>query len=812
MKEMTQEREIEQLKENIRGKLKRHFGRLIEEASELEIYKAAAMCVRDEIMGDWLNTNESIEKNKKKMVFYLSLEFLTGSFFKSNLIALNKLELYTKALAGMGVDIDILAEAEPDPGLGNGGLGRLAACFMESLSTLSLPAMGCGIRYDYGLFRQRIVDGQQIEMPDNWLADGCIWEVPRPEEQFEIDFYGSVKEYYDEFGNMRHSLEGCTKVLAMPYDIPIAGYKSHTANTLRIWSARSPVYIDMSYFGKGDYIRASAEKELAETISRVLYPDDSHNAGKSLRLQQQYFFTSATLQYIVKRHKELGLDIRLLPDYVAVQINDTHPSIAIAELMRLLVDVELLPWEEAFDICSRIFSYTNHTVMSEALECWPEYLIQNLLPRIYMIIKELNRRFCANAQSRLNDLARVSDMAVIAYNQVRMANLCMSVCHKVNGVSKLHTEILKNRLFKDFNALNPSQIVNITNGITPRRWLLQANPELFGLISEALGNDSWINDMPQIAQLEAHIEERDFRDKFELIKKRNKLRFIEYIKRQGEANINPDSIFDVQVKRMHEYKRQLLNVLNILAIYFDIVDNKADRYPRTFIFGAKASPGYVRAKQVITLINAVKGLLESNPLTKDRLKIIFVENYGVSNAQIIIPAADVSEQISLAGKEASGTGNMKLMMNGALTIGTMDGANVEMYDLLGSENMFIFGMSAHEAEGILRYGGYDANKYYSDNHLLKRAVDALTDGTLGSMTHETAGLRNYLLNGEGADPYFCLKDFDSYYEKQAQLEEVYKDREQWIKKAIINVSRSHYFTSDRSIEEYNQKIWKLSRL
>lgn len=806
--------EAELLKENIKGKLKRHFGRLIEEASATEIYKAAAMCIRDDIMENWLSANEAAENGKKKTVFYLSMEFLTGGFFKANLIALDKLELYKQALDGLGLDIEAVADTEPDPGLGNGGLGRLAACFLESLSTLSLPAMGCGIRYDYGLFRQKIVDGQQIEMPDNWLSDGCIWEIPRPEEQFEINFYGSVTEYYDDKGNMRHELTGCTKVLAVPYDIPVPGYKSNTANTLRIWSARSPVYIDMSYFGKGDYIRAGAERELAETISRVLYPNDSHNAGKSLRVQQQYFFTSATLQYIIKRHKAMGLDIRELPHYAAVQINDTHPAIAIAELMRLLVDIELLPWEEAFDICGSVFSYTNHTVMSEALECWPEYLIENLLPRIYMIIKEIDRRFCRNAAAAVYEEAKVQEMAVIAYGQVRMANLCMAVCRKVNGVSGLHTQILRERLFADFTALDNEQIIGITNGVTPRRWLLQANAGLSGLITETLGTSSWAAELSAISELEKYKEDAAFRERFAAVKHENKLRLTQYLEKHGDKSIDPHSIFDVQVKRMHEYKRQLLNALNILAIYFDITENNAERYPRTFIFGAKASPGYVRAKQIITLINAVKELVESNPRTKDLLKVVFVENYGVSNAQFIIPAADISEQISLAGKEASGTGNMKLMMNGALTIGTMDGANVEMYERLGSDNIFIFGMNAQEAEAVGRFGGYEPGKYYQEHHLLKRAVDSLADGTLGRLTFETAGLKNYLLGGDGvtADPYFCLKDFDSYFARQCELEGLYSHKEDWTKKSIINVARSHYFSSDRSIKEYNEKIWKLSRL
>ena len=794
------------IKRNIAGKLKRHFGTTPEEATLLQLYKAVSLTVRDEIMETWQESNSKLFREHGRVVFYLSLEFLMGRFLTSNLIALEKYELYREALEEMNISMEAVEEIEQDAGLGNGGLGRLAACFMDSLASLSLPAIGCGIRYDYGLFKQKIVDGQQIEMPDNWLEHGCSWEIERPEEQFEILFNGRVVEYYDENGNMRHRMEGCNKVLATPYDIPIMGYRSGCANTLRIWSARSPAYFDMASFGQGDYIRASAEKELAETISRVLYPNDSHNAGKSLRLRQQYFFTSATLQYMLRRHKAMGLPVQELAKYNAVQINDTHPAIGIAELMRLLVDQELMPWEQAWEICREVFSYTNHTIMSEALEKWPCYLLENLLPRIYMILKEIDRRFRMKFAPEQGD-----ELGIIAYDQVRMANLCMAACHKVNGVSGLHTEILRHNLFKGYVPLQPAQIINITNGVTPRRWLLQANPELARLISETLGTQDWVNNMPLIAELERYHSDAAFSERFAEIKRGNKVRLAKYIQEKNGITVDPDSVFDIQVKRLHEYKRQLLNVLHILYLYFDIVENGAEHQRQTFIFGAKASPGYVRAKQTIELINAVAQLVNHDPRCRDMLKVVFIENYGVSNAQLIVPAADVSEQISLAGKEASGTGNMKFMMNGALTIGTMDGANVEMHQLLSDENIFIFGLRAHEVEGIYRLGSYNPGQIYSENAALARVIDALADGTLSP---NVASMKDYLLNGDGgyADPYLCLKDFASYAQTHEEMEGLYSDRSRWMSKAIINVARSYYFSSDRSIKEYNEKIWQLTAL
>ncbi len=801
-----------QIIEGISRKLKSNFGVNVENASKLQLYKAVSMLARDQIMEKWIDSNKKIEKSKSKMVYYLSLEFLMGKFLGANLIALNEYDNYKSALKKINIDIEDLENVEQDAGLGNGGLGRLAACFLDSLASLSLPAMGCGIRYDYGLFRQKIVDGMQIEMPDNWLSDGCAWEIPHNEEQYEICFNGYVVEYFDEFGKMCHKTEDCTKVLAVPYDIPVCGGENGIVNTLRIWSARSPKYFDMSYFGQGDYIRASQERELAETISRVLYPNDSHNNGKSLRLKQQYFFTSATLQYMLARHKRLNLPVEKLYDYVSVQINDTHPAIGIAELMRLLVDNEGFGWDEAWDICTKVFSYTNHTIMWEALEKWPAYLMENLLPRIYQIICEIDRRFREKAYKIYPwDDETVNSIAPLAYQQINMANLCLSCCHKVNGVAGLHTDILRASLFNKHQPLNPNQLINVTNGVTPRRWLKQANPLLSALITKTLKTDKWVTDLPLISALEEKAEDKAFTDKFMAIKRENKVRLAKYIKEHNGIDVDPDSIFDIQVKRLHEYKRQMLNVLKILYLYFDIKENHNPHTPATFIFGAKASPGYVRAKQIITLINSVADLVNNDPDVNKILKVVFIENYSVSNAQLLMPAADISEQISMAGKEASGTGNMKFMMNGALTIGTLDGANVEMHGILGDDNIYIFGLRANETEALSIPGVYKPMDYYNQNAMLKRVVDSLADGTLRG---DVASIKNYLLDGDGgfADPYLCLADFAQYIETYEKMEVLYNDKTAWSKKAVINTARSHFFSSDRSIEEYNKNIWKLSKV
>ena len=797
------------VKRSVSEKLKRQFGKSIETASTLQLYKAVAMTARDEIMEHWLTSVNRVTEEKKKVVYYLSMEFLTGKFLGANLTALGKYEIYRDALAELGIHLSDLEDAEREPGLGNGGLGRLAACFLDSLATLSLPAVGCGIRYELGLFRQKIVEGEQVELPDRWLFDGNEWEVARPEESVEICFNGTVREYTDETGRLCFALDNPNRVIAVPYDIPVCGYQNNYCNTLRIWSAHSPEIIDMRSFSEGDYVKASAERELAETISRILYPNDSHNAGKSLRLRQQYFFTSATLQYLLKRHKAQGLPLSVLPDYVAIQINDTHPSIAIAELMRLLVDQERLSWEEADRICRAVFSYTNHTIMSEALETWPCYLMQNLLPRIYMILCEIDRRARLDTEARAGHDA-AEHTAIIGYGSVRMANLCMNGCHKVNGVSELHTDILKNNLFADFNRMNPDQIIAVTNGVTPRRWLLQANPALSALIRETLGGDAFARDLSQLSTLEKYAADPVFCDKLAAVKRENKLRLIQAVKRTQGIQLDPDSIFDVQVKRLHEYKRQLLNVLHILYLYFDIVENGVlPTVPRTFFFGAKASPGYTRAKQIISLINAVADLVNNDPAVHNILKVVFVENYNVTKASLIIPAADVSEQISLEGKEASGTGNMKFMINGAVTIGTLDGANVEMHSLLGDDDMFLFGLHADHGENAFRYGRTAPEKLCAENSLLGRVVNALADGTLPA---NIASLKDYLLNGDGgtADPYLCLTDFSDYAAAQERVLAHYTDRSAWMASSVRNIARSGFFSSDRAIAEYNEKVWHLT--
>lgn len=800
--------EKNQIKKSFAEKLKRQFGKSIENATTLQRYKAVAMTVRDEIMESWLASVNRVNTEKKKVVYYLSLEFLTGKFLGANLTALGKYELYRAALAELNIDLTELEEAEREPGLGNGGLGRLAACFMDSLAALGLPAVGCGIRYDLGLFRQRIVEGEQVELPDRWLFDGNEWEVARPEESVEICFNGTVREYVDETGRLCFALDNPNRVIAVPYDIPVCGYKNDFCNTLRIWSASSPEIIDMRSFSEGDYVKASEERELAETISRILYPNDSHNAGKSLRLRQQYFFTSATLQFLLKRHKALGLPIERLADYVAVQINDTHPSIAIAELMRLLVDGERMAWEDAERICSEVFSYTNHTIMSEALEAWPCYLMENLLPRIYMIICELDRRARLRNTERAN--SDVADRtAIINYGTVRMANLCMNICRKVNGVSGLHSEILRESLFSDFHKMNPSQIISVTNGVTPRRWLLQANPALSAFITETLGSDEWARDLSRLSELEAYADDKAFGEKLSAIKRGNKLRLIEWINKTQNVALDPDSIFDVQIKRLHEYKRQLLNVLHILYLYFEIKENGVTyAAPRTFLFGAKASPGYTRAKQIISLINAVADLVNNDPDIKGLLKVVFVENYNITASSLLIPAADVSEQISMAGKEASGTGNMKFMMNGALTVGTLDGANVEMYDLLGDDNLFLFGLRTEQVNNAFRYGRTPPEKICADNATLGRVIASLADGTLPS---NVASLRDYLLNGDGgvADPYLCLTDFADYAATHERVLSKYLTKDAWRASSARNIARSGFFSSDRSIAEYNEKVWHL---
>jgi starch phosphorylase len=800
------------VREAVIDTLKSHFGRNIEDATKNQLFKSCAMTLRDEIMDKWQKSQKELERNGEKQLFYLSIEFLMGRALRDNLINSLRLEIYREVFEEFGINPSEIREVEPDPGLGNGGLGRLAACFLDSLATMNLPGQGMGLRYEYGLFKQKIVDGYQIEMPDTWLDDGNVWEVPRPEEQKEVCFQGKVVVDWKD-GRPMYRQEDCITVIAVPYDTPIIGYDSDRVNTLRLWSAKSPNYLDMSWFSRGDYIRASAEKELAEVISKVLYPEDNHYEGKALRLKQHYFFVSATMQYIIGNDKKNYGHLASLPERVAIQINDTHPALAIPEMMRILLDEEGMEWETAWDITVRTFAYTNHTTLIEALERWPESLIRDLLPRIHMIIKEINERYCQMLwQYYPGQWKKISDMAIIAYDEIRMAPLCIAGSHMVNGVAPLHTQILKNEVFREYHELEPHKFTNVTNGITQRRWLLNSNPRLAKLITETIGN-GWIKEPWLLEELEPYKDDSAFLKSFEEIKMKNKKALAEYVEKENGISLDVNSIFDVQVKRLHEYKRQLLNILHVMYLCNQLADNpNADIHPRSFIFGAKASPGYHRAKLIIKLINTVAEKINKNKRISEIVKVVFLENYRVSLAERIIPAADLSEQISTAGKEASGTGNMKFMMNGALTIGTLDGANVEIKNAVGDDNIFIFGLNADEVSNYYRSGTYNPRSIYEENLMLRKVVDQLVNGYLYSEnTGMFAELFQSLLYGDGgmADPYMVLADFEPYCLAHEKAQKVYRDKNSWYRKAVINVAKSGYFSSDRSITDYNNKIWHL---
>ena len=806
----------QKIKEEIIGKLNRHYGRTLDDATKEHIYKATALTVRDRMMEKWTAYRRQQRTAQRKELFYLSFEFLMGRSLGNNLLNAGLTEDYDKVLRSMGCSLEEISSQERDAGLGNGGLGRLAACFLDSLATLEYPAFGCSIRYEYGLFKQLIVDGEQVETPDNWLEDGSVWEVARPEEQVTVRFGGKVNTEMTDRG-MKVSYSDTTDVIGIPYDVPIIGYNAKIVNTLRLWSASSKKDLDMTSFADGDYLRAVEEKALAEVLSKVLYPEDNHREGKALRLRQQYFFVSCTIQWIISRFKRhhQGMDLDRLPDYIAIHINDTHPAIAIPELMRVLMDDEGMGWDQAWDIVCRVFAYTNHTIMAEALEKWPMDMFQTLLPRIYMIVDEMNRRLVNDLHSRYgDDWGKINYMSIIAYNYISMANLCLATCHKVNGVSALHTEILKNDVFRDYNNLMPDKFVSITNGITYRRWLKLANPGLSELISSKI-SDKWIKDAKELEKLLPLAEKADFRKAFKEIKRSNKVALAEYIKEHNHVEVDPDSIFDVQVKRLHEYKRQLLNVLHILYLYDKLKNDPSfDMYPHTFIFGAKASPGYTRAKLIIHLINDVAALVNNDPQINGKIKVVFIENYGVSLAQKIIPAADISEQISTAGKEASGTGNMKFMANGALTIGTLDGANVEMLQCVGDDNIFIFGMKTPEVNHELQYDQNSAQSIYAANAEVHRVIDMLIDGTVNPANPRLYyDLYQSLIFGDRgkADTYMVVRDFEAYCAIHRVAEQQYKNEDLWVKKAIINVAKSGFFSSDRTIHEYNDKIWHLKQ-
>ena len=805
------------IKASIIGKLQRYNGRTIEEASNGQIYRALASTVRDQIMQKWMISREERKTNNNKRLFYLSVEFLMGRSLYTNILNLVSLDAYKQALDELHIDVDKVLQEEPEPALGNGGLGRLAACFMDSLASLDLPAMGCSIRYEYGLFRQKIVDGQQVELPDYWLGNGNVWEMPVMEDACEVHFNGHV-EMGNENGRTVFRHVGYNTVEAVPYDMPLVGYDTSTVNSLRLWSARAPKRIDLSDFNHGHYVQASEEKELAEAISNILYPEDNHYEGKLLRLKQQYFFTSATLQYILKDFKKLnGTNWSKLPEKVVIHINDTHPGLAIPELMRLLMDEEGLGWDEAQQIVSRTMAYTNHTIMAEALEKWPEDMVKSLLPRIYQILVEMNKRLCARLWNFFpGEAERVGRMAIIAYGYIHMANLCVAMTFSTNGVSKLHGDILKQETFHDFYLVMPEKFSAITNGITHRRWLMACNPELTKLICDTIGTN-WVKDPELLHDLAPYADDAAFREQFEKIKHNNKVRLSNFLKEHQGAIVDPNFIFDAQSKRLHEYKRQMLNALHILVLYNRIVnDPNFTMHPRVFIFGSKAAPGYNRAKQIIRFINGLSALIAKHPRASKMLQVVFLENYDVSSAQLLIPATEISEQISTASKEASGTGNMKYMMNGAITIGTMDGANVEISEQVGMDNIYIFGMRSDTVLDMYRERNYNPMTIFETNQELRLAMTQMIDGTvLPDAPSALQDLYHSLLIGDWgnmADPFFVLKDFGSYSMAQRRIDADYADRDKWNRMAVINTAMSGVFSSDRTIREYNDTIWHLDPL
>ena len=806
---------VEEIKKNLVEKLNSNFGCEISDATDEQLYKAVALTVRDEIMQRRTESRGVRKAEGAKKVYYLSAEFLVGRSLFSNMVNLVNEKNYIQALEELHIDRGLIAEEEPEPGLGNGGLGRLAACFLDALSSLQLPAMGCTIRYEYGLFRQKLVDGFQVEVPDNWLDDGNVWEVPRPDQTVQVHFGGRVEEF-EENGRMNFRTVDSVVVEAVPYDIPTVGYDSCMVNMLRVWSARSPKRFDMNSFNRGQYVQAMEERELAEVISKVLYPNDDSWQGKELRLKQQYFFSSASVQYVVNDFlKVYGPQWSIFADKVAIHINDTHPAVAIPELMRMLMDEHGLGWEQAEDICRRTFAYTNHTVLQEALERWPENLFAQTLPRVYQIVCEMNRRLCEKLwKAYPGQWERIGHMAVVAYNQIHMANLCVAFTHSVNGVSAIHTDILEKRTFHDYYVMEPGKFHAITNGITHRRWLIQANPGLSDLIDSAIG-DKWRKDMDYLAELKPFADDRAFRERFAEVKHYNKLRLADRVRRMQGVIMDPDTMFDAQAKRLHEYKRQLMNALGILMLYNRIDEDPSfDMPPKTFIFGAKAAPGYQRAKLTIKLINSIAELVKKHPRASKLISVVFLENYCVSQAEVLMPATELSEQISTAGKEASGTGNMKFMMNGAVTIGTMDGANCEIFDAVGAENIYIFGLTADEVER--GYANYHAHEIYETDAAIRKALNQLIDGTLcpenPRMFQEIYHGLLFGDNGGMPDPYFVLKDLPQYLAAQMRIARDYTDKDLWLKKAVMNTASSGIFAADRTITEYNDQIWHLKPL
>ena len=803
-------------KREVTENVKTLFRKTIEEATPQQLYQAVSYAVKEAIIDDWIATQETYDKEDPKVVYYMSREFLMGRALGNNLINMTAYKEVKEALDELGIDLNLIEDQEPDPALGNGGLGRLAACFLDPLATLGYAAYGCGIRYRYGMFKQKIENGYQVEKPDDWLKDGNPFELRRPEYAKEVRFGGNIRvEYDDRTGKTHFVQENYESVLAIPYDYPIVGYNNHVVNTLRIWDAEPIVDFQLNAFDRGDYHKAVEQQNLAKTIVEVLYPNDNHYAGKELRLKQQYFFVSASLQAAVAKYKRRHDDLMKLPEKMTIQMNDTHPTVAVAELMRILLDEEDLGWNEAWEITTKTCAYTNHTIMAEALEKWPVDLFSRLLPRVYQIIQEIDRRFILKIQEQYpGNEEKIRKMAIIRDGQVKMAHLAIVAGYSVNGVARLHTEILKNQELKDFYQMMPQKFNNKTNGITQRRFLMHGNPLLAQWVTEKIGTKDWATDLSLMSGLKKWADDKEALKEFMDIKYRNKERLAKYILEHNGIEVDPRSIFDVQVKRLHEYKRQLLNILHVMYLYNQIKEHpERSFYPRTFIFGAKASAGYIRAKQIIKLINSVADVVNNDRSINGKLKVVFIEDYRVSNAEMIFAAADVSEQISTASKEASGTGNMKFMLNGAPTLGTMDGANVEIVEEVGIENAFIFGLSSDEVINFENHGGYDPYEIYNNDPEVRRVVEQLVDGTYSHGDSEMyRDLYNSLLKpigGNRADMYFILKDFRSYAEAQTRVEAAYRDRDRWAKMALLNTACCGKFSSDRTIQEYVDDIWHL---
>ena len=811
--------EKETFKKEVKHNVKTLYRKTIEEATPQQLFQAVSYAVKEVIIDDWIATQNQFKKDDPKTVYYMSMEFLMGRALGNNLINMTAYKEVKAALDEMGIDLNAIEDEEPDPALGNGGLGRLAACFLDSLATLGYAAYGCGIRYRYGMFKQKIENGYQIETPDNWLKEGNPFELRREEYAKEVRFGGNIRVEYDDSTNRTKFVqENYESVLAIPYDMPIVGYGNHHVNTLRIWDAKAITDFQLDSFDRGDYHKAVEQENLAKTIVEVLYPNDNHYAGKELRLKQQYFFISASIQAAITKYKKTHDDIHKLPEKVIFQMNDTHPTVAVAELMRILLDEEELGWNEAWDITTKTCAYTNHTIMAEALEKWPIDLFSRLLPRVYQIIQEIDRRFLIQVRERYpGNEEKVRKMAILYNGQVRMAHLAIVAGFSVNGVARLHTEILKNQELRDFYEMMPEKFNNKTNGITQRRFLMHGNPLLADWVTEKIGTKDWITDLSLMSGLKKYADDSKALAEFMDIKYKNKVRLAEYIRKHNGIEVDPRSIFDVQVKRLHEYKRQLLNILHVMYLYNQIKEHpEMSFFPRTFIFGAKASAGYIRAKEIIKLINSVADIVNNDRSINGKLKVVFIEDYRVSNAEIIFAAADVSEQISTASKEASGTGNMKFMLNGAPTLGTMDGANVEIVEEVGMENAFIFGLSSEEVINYENNAGYHPQDIYNSDPDIRKVVDQLINGTYSNGDHEMyRDLYNSLLcpkDGSKADMYFILKDFRAYAEAQKKVEEAYKDKERWAKMALLNTACCGKFTSDRTIQEYVDDIWHLDKV